>query len=139
MMNSTRIILLQVHFTYYHLHATVRRKVFTRCFTLETYTFGLQNVYVWLAKHVRLADKTCTFGRQNVYVWRAKRVRLAFKITSLDRELTTFDKQRPHVYKTGVHVRQHLKTVYNVKTTNVNKFGRSYSLGKSLAFVVFTL
>ena len=41
---------------------------FTRCFTLETYTFGLQNVYVWLAKHVRLADKTCTFGRQNVYV-----------------------------------------------------------------------
>mgnify|MGYP002803966411 CR=1 FL=1 len=59
---------------------------FARCFTLETYTFGWQNVYVWLAKHVRLAVKTCTFG------WR-----LAFKITSLGRELTTLDEQRAHV------------------------------------------
>ena len=73
--------------------------LFTRCFTLQTYTFGQQNVYVWPAKHVRLANKTCTFARQkrvclagktctfgcqnvyqqNVYVWPTKRVCLANK------------------------------------------------------------
>ena len=55
-----------------------------------------------------------------MYVRPTKRIRLAFN-TSLGRELTTFDEQRPHV-----------KTVYYVKITNVNKFGISYSLGKSL-------
>ena len=62
--------------------------------------FGRQNMYVWLTKRVRLADKTCMFGWQNVYVWPAKRTRLAFKITSLGRGLTTLDEQPPHFYKT---------------------------------------
>ena len=98
----------------------------------KTCTFGRQNMYVWPTKRVRLADKTCMFDWQNVYVWPAKRTRLAFKITSLERGLTTFDEQRPYFYKTWAHVWQHLKVVYNVKTTNVNKFDRSYSLSKLL-------
>ena len=47
---------------YYHLQATVRRKLF--------YSFYTRNVYVWVAKRVRLAYKTYTFGVQNVYVLR---------------------------------------------------------------------
>ena len=53
---------------YYHMQATVRRKLFYALF----YT---PNVYVWPTKRVRLptkrlrlADKTCMFGWQNVHV-----------------------------------------------------------------------
>ena len=38
---------------YYHLQATVRRKLFYAL-------FNAQNVHVWQAKHARLAGETCT-------------------------------------------------------------------------------
>ena len=43
---------------YYHLQATVRRKLFYAL-------FNAQNVHVWLAKHARLAGETCTLKSVN--------------------------------------------------------------------------
>ena len=58
-------ILLRRDFVYYHLQATVWRKLFYAL-------FNAQNMYVWQAKHARLAGETCTFGRRNMHVWQAK-------------------------------------------------------------------
>ena len=43
---------------YYHLQATVRRKLFYAL-------FNAQNVHVWQAKHARLAGETCTLKSVN--------------------------------------------------------------------------
>ena len=69
---------LKIPFVYYHLQATVRRKLFYAL-------FYAQNVYVWQAKRIRLAGKTCTFARRNVYVWQVKHARLAGETCTLTR------------------------------------------------------